>query len=349
MWVNATRTASTGTDRGRASSTLTVAVTGTSGTIGPALLHRLGESSKVSRVIAIGRRPTADMDANPKVEFRVADVREAGAVEEAVAGADVVVHMAFSLYGVIADEATLFDTNVRGTANVAGAAVRTGARRFVYTSSAAVYGGSERPQPLSENAPIRAPSRLFYARHKAQAELVVGERLADSLTEAFVFRPCAIVGPHAAGVLARRLPDGLRRGMQTLARATAALGLRPALPPPAVPLQFVHEDDVAQALAIAIHGDSAGGVYNLAGDGALSGAQTLQVLGIRALPVPRFAVNLSLDALAKVPPLVPASGWPELIHAPIMLDTRRAHRELGWRPRFSSEQALHATRMAIGW
>jgi nucleoside-diphosphate-sugar epimerase len=322
---------------------LTVAVTGASGTIGPSLLSRLSESRQVGRVIALGRHRTPEMEAH---DFRAVDVRDGDAIERAVAGADVVVHMAFALYGLHLGERDLFATNVLGTTNVARAAARAGARRFVYTSSAAVYGTRrEQPEPIREDEPLRPNSRLFYARHKAQAELTVTEALAGSRTDLYMFRPCAIVGPHATGAGGGRVPAPLREAARWSARA----GLRPLLPPPPVPLQYVHEDDVAQAVALAVEGQGRPGTYNLAGEGSLSAAESLRMLGFGPLPVPGRLVAASLRALALVPPLVPAVGWPELVSGSLLVDTGKARRELGWQPRWTSEEALRSTREALGY
>jgi nucleoside-diphosphate-sugar epimerase len=327
---------------------LTVAVTGASGTVGPALLQRLVASEEVEQVRVLGRRRTGDMP--DAVDFRRLDVRDDDAVSHALAGADAVVHMAYALYGVSPGERELFATNVRGTRHVARAAARAGARRFVYLSSAAVYGvHANTPQPLDESAPIRACSRHFYARHKAQTEVVVRRALAGSPTEAYVFRPCGIVGPHAAGATMSRLPDWAPGALAGAGRLLAGLGLRPWVPAPPVALQAVHEDDVAQALALAVGGAGMPGVYNLAGDGVLDGAQAWRLVGLRPLPLPRAFVKAALKTMVALPAPVPAAHWPALITEPILLDTRKARRELGWRPRFDSAGALEATRAALGW
>jgi nucleoside-diphosphate-sugar epimerase len=348
--VTSPATHARGARSGAVQDTLTVAVTGTSGTIGPALLERLAGADGVGRIFALGRRATEEMRRHDKVSFRGADVRDQDALEQALDGADAVVHLAFSLYGVLLGESALFDTNVAGTSNVARAAGRVGARRFVYTSSAAVYGrGGAEDHPLREDAELHAPARLFYARHKAQAEVMVSQELAGSSTEAYVFRPCAIAGPHAAGALASRIPGPLLGAGHAVPAIAAKAGLRPALPAPAVPLQFVHEDDVAQALALAVEGAGPGGIYNLAGDGWLPGPEVIRTLGFRRIPLPGSLIRASLDVLASVPPLLPAFGWPELVHEPLLLDTSKVKRKLGWRPRFGSREALEATRAAIGW
>jgi nucleoside-diphosphate-sugar epimerase len=327
--------------------TLTVAVTGASGTLGPPLLAGLAAEPAVERTLVLGRRR---VEAPAGAEFRPVDVRDRAAVGQALADADVVVHTAFALYGVASREADLFATNVEGTLNVARAAKVAGAQRFVYTSSAAVYGfHADNPQPLGEDVPIRASSHHFYGRHKAQAELLVRRELGGTSTEAYVFRPCAIVGPHAAGGALSVVPDPLPDATRAALAAASRTGLRPALPAPPVPLQFVHEDDVAQALLAAALGRGPAGTYNLAGEGALDGPDVLRVAGLRRLPLPRAAVNSAVRALAAAPPVLPALGWAEVMTAPLILDTTQARTRLGWEPRYSSAEALAATRDALGW
>jgi nucleoside-diphosphate-sugar epimerase len=160
-----------------------------------------------------------------------------------------------------------------------------------------------------------------------------------------MFRPCAVVGPHALGAAGARLPGPVKEAARLVARA----GLRPLLVAPAVPLQYVHEDDVAQAIELAVEGRGSPGVYNLAGDGELGAAESLRLLGLRRLPVPGALVGASLRALRLLPPLVPAVGWPELVAGSLLVDSAKACRELGWRPRWTSAEALEATRRGLGY
>lgn len=326
---------------------LTVAVTGATGTVGAALLPRLLAAADVARVVVLGRR-RPELSAST-LEFRSLDLRAEQPLEDVIDGVDVVIHLACALYGIASREDSLFATNVEGTANLARAATSSGVRRFVYTSSAIVYGPRRHRTPLDERAPISAPSRHFYARHKAQAETVVRAALAGGDIDLFVFRPCAIVGPHAAGAASHGVPRPARAAARHALGLAAHAGLRPAMPAPPVPLQFVHEDDVAAAVLAAALGEGPAGTYNLAGEGALDGAEVLRLLGLRPLPLPGALARGGLRLLARVPPLVPATGWAEVLAGPLILDCDAARTRLGWRPRYSSRAALLDTRHALGW
>lgn len=328
---------------------LTVAVTGATGTAGRGLLPLLEADPAVGRVVAVARREWAPVPAGfSKVEYRRADVRDRQALQAAFREADVVVHLAFSLYGVRQGDAELREVNVGGTLNALEAAAAGGARRFVYTSSAAVYGfGRDRPATVDEEAPVDPEPRHFYSRHKAEAERLLMQRLQEIPAMEWVFlRPCAIVGPHALGAAAHFVPRRLRSSVASLAAILGAAGLRPPVPAPPVPLQFVHESDVGQALHRAVSRDVPSGIYNLAGDGIVDGAEVPRIAGFRRLPVPRAAVRAAVELGARSPYPLPAVGWLQLLTRQLVLDTTRARRELGWEPEFTSRDALAATRPA---
>lgn len=329
----------------------TVAVTGATGTIGRALLPFLESSPRVGRVIGLASRPW-DPRANgfDKVEYRQVDVRDRSAVRRALDGADVVVHLAFSLYGVRQRGATLAEVNVAGSENVLAAARAAGAKRFVYTSSAAVYGfGADRPPRVDEAAPVERESRHFYVRHKARVERALLQRLERSRGLSWaVFRPCAVVGPHAIGAAGHLVPQSVAGAVSALVTVGAAAGLRPPVPAPPVPVQFVHERDVGQALFRAVTTPRTRGIYNLAGRGMVEPAEIPRLLGLRTLPLPRAATRAVVGTAARLPYVSPGLGWAQLLTHPLELDTTRAERRLGWKPEFASAEALAATRRALG-
>ncbi len=327
---------------------LRVAVTGATGTVGTALLAQLAARDDIGAVTAVAsrERPLRRMPAG--VTYVAVDVRDRRGLDRALRGADAVVHLAFSLYGVRRGGRALHDINVGGSANVVAAARAAGARRLVYTSSAVVYGpGPPGRPPIDETAAVRPDERHFYARHKGEVERLLRGPAGSGL-ELVVLRPCAVVGPHAFGAAAHGLPRPLP-GVADLGRAAFGAGLlRPWVVGPGVPLQFVHEADVAAAIVAALVGDDVAGTYNLAGDGALDGGEVVRALGLRSLPVPAAAVRAATRLLAAAPvPPVPAGQWPWLLTYPLLLDTTAARTRLGWRPRHDSVAALVSLRAAL--
>src|SRR5690349_1070796 len=99
------------------SATLTVAVTGPTGTFGFGLLPLLEGDPRITRVVGIARRPFVPGDHGwTKLDYRRGDVRDRAALELAFTGADVVVHLAFMITG-NAPRATIREINVDGTLN----------------------------------------------------------------------------------------------------------------------------------------------------------------------------------------------------------------------------------------
>jgi UDP-glucose 4-epimerase len=323
---------------------LSVAVSGPTGEIGRAFLAELERAPQVGRVIGMARRPF-DPAAHgwEKVSYWRGDVLDRDAVEGLVAGADVVVHLAFVI---VAGGGESREVNLTGSRNVFEAAVAAGARRLVYTSSVAAYGFHPgAPQPLSEDAPARGTGRHPYSAHKAEVEAELAKALAGSDTEAYVFRPCIVAGPDAPRLVelvpllavGRRLPKALGRA---LGRVPA---LRPVLPDPGVPFQLVHHDDVAAALRAAALGEGEPGTYNLAAPGELTISDLAHELGWHALPVPGPAVGAAAEAVARLPFLPRQAAWIEAVRRPLLVDPSRAERKLGWSPRHGARETLRQT------
>jgi nucleoside-diphosphate-sugar epimerase len=116
----------------------------------------------------------------------------------------------------------------------------------------------------------------------------------------------------------------------------------PALVPP-VPLQFVHEDDLGQALLRCVLGAGPPGAYNIAADGILSTADVAREFGLFPLPLPSGPARLAARAVAALPFLPPAAQWVEAASHPAIMDTAKAKQDLGWTPRFTALEALRDT------
>jgi nucleoside-diphosphate-sugar epimerase len=320
---------------------LTLAVTGPTGTFGFGLMPLLEADEGVERVVGIARRPF-DPAAHgwTKLAYRQGDVRDRVALRDAFEGADVVVHLAFMITGNAAGRETIRAINVDGTLNAFAAAADAGATRFVYPSSVAAYGfDRDNPIGLSEEWPVRGAAHLFYAQEKAEIEqLLAREAALHPALDLYVLRPPIVLGPHSVGAKTV-LPGPLEpvgRALAAVARLPVAL---PAIVPP-LPLQFVHEEDVGDALMRCIASAGPPGAYNIAGDGVLTAVEVARELGRAVLPLPGRPVQAAARLFAAVPFVPPAAEWAEAMSHPAIMDTGKARRELGWRPRHSGLEAL---------
>jgi nucleoside-diphosphate-sugar epimerase len=324
------------------SSGLTVAVTGPTGTFGFGLMPLLQNDDRVEKIVGIARRPfDPDEHGWTKMEYRRGDVRDEAALKEAFTGADVVVHLAFLIVG--GNKETTRAINVDGTLNVFRAAAAADVDRFVYASSVAAYGfHSDNPVGMTEDWPTRPAERLFYAQEKAELEaLLQDEAAAHPDLALYLLRPPIVLGPHTVG--AKELPGPFgplsRRLNGRLPRMPIPF---PALVPN-LPVQFIHEDDVGQALLQCVVAAGPPGAYNIAGDGVLSFVDVAREAGLRPIAVPAAPTQLAARALAKVPFLPSFASWVEAMSHPAVMDTSRAKTELGWTPRYTGLEALRDT------
>jgi nucleoside-diphosphate-sugar epimerase len=326
---------------------LQVAVTGPTGTFGFGLIPLLQESPRVSRIIGIARRPfDPAVHGWSKMTYRQGDVRDPEALREAFGDCDVVVHLAFMITG-NANAKTIRAINVDGTLNVFRAAREAGAERFVYASSVAAYGfHSDNPVGMTEEWPVRPAAHLFYAREKAEIEQLLGEESDRAPKPAlYLVRPPIVLGPNAVGAKGT-LPAPVAGVGRRLLDALTHLPVPVPIFAPAVPVQFIHEHDVGQALLRCVLGDGPPGAYNIAADDVLTGADVVRELGLAPVPVPSrlvYGTARAAAALPRPPFTPPAAEWVEAFSHPAIMDTTKAKQELGWKPEYTAIEALRAT------
>ncbi len=316
---------------------LVVAVTGPTGTLGFGLTPLLEADERVARIVGIARRP---FDPNEhgwtKMEYRRGDVRDPGALAAAFAGADVVVHLAFLIVG--GSGAASHAINVEGTLNAFRAAVASGARRFVYTSSVSAYGfHDDNPVPMTEEWPTRPADLLAYAQEKAELEaLLVEEAQAHPELELYLLRPPIVLGPHAVG--AKSLGPGPLTGLAQALMQAAGTVHAPVVVPD-VQVQFIHESDVGRALLQCVVAAGPPGAYNVAADDVLTMADVAREVGVLPLPLPAVLTRTAAKVAMRLP-LPAVAQWVEVLTHPAIMDTARAKVELGWTPTYTARESV---------
>jgi UDP-glucose 4-epimerase len=319
---------------------LTVAITGPTGDIGRALVHALERSRAIGEIRGMARRPIDPEYGFKRLEYRQGNVLDEGDVERFVAGADVVVHLAFIILGSHEETRSI---NLEGSRNVFRAAIACGAKRLVYASSVAAYGfHTDNPQPLTEDVPPRGTSEFYYSAQKAELEGLLAGLTEGVDIDTYIFRPCIVAGPDALLMvdnipyvrISEQLPGAVRRLFDVVPM------LKPVIPDPGVPYQLVHHDDVATAIRAAIQGRGEPGVYNLAGDGELTISELASEMGYYAVPVPELAVDATAAITARLPFMPPEAAWIQAFRVPAIMDTGKARKQLGWRPKHSGRDAL---------
>ncbi|MDT5198931.1 MAG: UDP-glucose 4-epimerase [Mycobacterium sp.] len=319
---------------------LTVAVTGPTGEIGISTVDALERDPAVDRVIGMARRPF-DPDAHgwTKTSYRQGDILDRQAVDAFVADADVVIHLAFIVLGTREESQRV---NVAGTRNVFEATVAAERpRRLVYTSSVAAYGyHSDNPVPLTEQTPVRGSAEHYYSEQKAACEAVLAETTDGTSLEVFVLRPCIVAGPKATA-LADAMPwNSLPAALRSATKAVSVL--KPPFPDPGTPMQLIHHDDVAAAIALTASTSAPAGIYNIAGDGEVSLSDVATALGARPVRVPAVTATIASAVIARLPFLPSSTEWLHATRTSVVMDIGKAKSVLGWAPRYTAAETLQA-------
>jgi len=173
-----------------------VLITGGAGFIGSHLTEHLlaaGNSVRVLDNLSTGKRE--NLPAHPQLEFVLGDIRDKQLVTETAHGMDAIVHLAAvaSVQASVDDPTGTHETNFDGTLYLLEAARKENIRRFLYASSAAVYGDNTR-LPLIEDEILNPLSP--YAADKLAGEYYLRFYHAKFGIETTAFRFFNIFGPR---------------------------------------------------------------------------------------------------------------------------------------------------------
>ncbi|HTV11893.1 MAG TPA: NAD-dependent epimerase/dehydratase family protein [Acidimicrobiales bacterium] len=294
----------------------TVLLTGAAGDLGRRVTALLVGLPFVERVLAVDVAPLAALATS--VEVHTFDLAGLGAQDELAAlgkGAATVVHLAWQPEG---------DRNLDLLRNVLDAADAIEPAQFVHLSSATVYGAwPDNPVPITEEVAPRPNPELAYAVEKRAAEVMV-ERWAWDHPEVAVvlLRPACTVGS-----VGQPLYQALARSKRPHAGAEGRV------------VQYLHIDDLATAVVHAFE-QGLSGTFNVAPDegmreelaGALAGGSATVPFAGRA----RSSLAALRWRLWRRGAPSGARAYAEHSWAVAADKLRRT----GWRPEYSSEQAL---------
>jgi nucleoside-diphosphate-sugar epimerase len=203
--------------RTRAGGLVKALVTGGGGFLGRRVVELLVEEGAEVRSFARGRYPEVEALG---VECVQGDLCNPADVERAVAGCDVVFHVA-AVPGVWGKRETFWSINVDGTRNVLAAMQKAGVGRLVYTGTPSVVGYETDIENGSNDLPYVDRHLSIYPESKAAAEKLVLAANGPGLATV-ALRPHLIFGPRdnhllteiSARAVAGKLPmvgDGTNR------------------------------------------------------------------------------------------------------------------------------------------
>lgn len=306
-------------------------VLGATGNVGTSVVEALAADPQVESITGVARRQPGW--SAPRTRWSRADVEHDDLVS-LLAGADVVIHLAWKFQPSWRPEVT-WNTNVLGSIRVFQAAADARVPALVYASSVGAYSPGPKDSSVDESWPTDGWPAASYTREKAYLERVLDTFERDNPGMRVVRLRTGFIFKRESASQQRRLFAGpLVPG--TLIRP----GLIPFVPSlPGLRLQALHAADAGQAYRLAALRDVRG-AFNVAAEPVVDAAMLARQLGARVVDVPAQPARALLSVGWRLH-LVPAS--PNLFDAALRLpimDTTRARSELGWSPRYTSEDAV---------
>lgn len=204
-------------------------VTGGGGFLGKAIVKRL--LNRGERVRSFSRSAYPELAALGVEQFQ-GELSDPDAVSRAVAGCDIVYHVAAKA-GVWGPYEDFYRANVLGTRHVIDACRGHAIQRLVYTSSPSVVFDGTDMEGVDESVPYPDHYEASYPQTKAEAEQLVLQANTPQLATV-ALRPHLIWGPEDNHLVPRILARGAQGALRRL-------GTRPCL------VDTIYIDNAAQA------------------------------------------------------------------------------------------------------
>jgi nucleoside-diphosphate-sugar epimerase len=215
-------------------------------------------------------------------------------------------------------------TNTEGTLVLASAAAAAGVKRFVFVSTAKVYGEG-RAKPYLETD--RPEPKDAYARSKLEAERGLAEIAARTGLEIVILRPPLVYGP------------GVKANFLSLLRLVDR-----GLPLPLGGIRnkrsFVSTTNLGSAIVLSLsHVEAPGKVFNVTDGEDLSTPQLIRRMAValgrpaRLVPVPGFLMGPALTLLGR-------RATYRRVASSLTLDSTSIRKTLDWRPPQTTDAGL---------
>jgi dihydroflavonol-4-reductase len=305
------------------------AVTGAAGFVGSAVVRQLLDAGFAVRALVRRSSPRANLT-GLGVDVREADMRDQDGMTKALAGTEVLFHVAADYRLWAPDSQDIIQNNLNGTRATLEAALAVGIRRVIYTSSVATLKVDPHTIAATEEMALSPDSAIgAYKRSKVLAERLVEQLVLERGLDAVIVNPSTPIGPRDI----RPTPTG-RVIVQ------AARGKIPAFVDTG--LNLVGVDDVARGHLLALARGKTGERYILGGEN-----RTLQeLLTAVAARVNRQPPRLRLPRAPLVPLAWLAEGIAQITKREpfvtrdalkmsanrMFFSSAKAERELGYAP-----------------
>ncbi|MHA1270677.1 MAG: NAD-dependent epimerase/dehydratase family protein [Candidatus Helarchaeota archaeon] len=305
-----------------------IAITGINSGLGKILVPKLQKDPEIKKIIGID---ITEYNGNrDKIEFIKMDIRDYDGLKSVLKDVDVLIHLAFIVISNnLPSLNEIYDININGSIRVFKASIRNNIRKIIHISSQAAYGHvPEVPDIVTEEDPLLGlrTTNFYYSHTKALLE-----KYLDKLEQKYNilvtrFRPPIIVGNHFSV------------NFQSL-KFISKIVFIPDTKKPTL-IQFIHEDDLTDAIILAIKNDYPG-VFNIAAEPIDYYKYIKQKYQIKNnILIPKCIINFLIISSKIVKPLSKYIGWIQAALYNSKLNTDKIRNVFNWTPRFSTQDCI---------
>ncbi len=174
-----------------------ILITGGTGFLGAYIIKILVENGYKVRAIRRNNSKLPFFIASEilaQVDWVSGDILDVVSLEEAMEGADAVIHAAAMVSFSGKEKENMYHINVEGTANVVNTAIEKNIKRFIHISSVAALGRTSNGETVDEQREWQdTKTNTNYAISKHKAEIEVWRGMAEGLPAA-ILNPSTIIG-----------------------------------------------------------------------------------------------------------------------------------------------------------
>ena len=297
-------------------------VTGGSGYFGSLLIDKLLDNKWECKNLDIN-----DFYGSKEVEFIKGDIRDVTILDKVCQGVDVVFHNVAQVP--LAKNKKLFNSvNINGTTNLLKSCLKNNVEKVIYTSSSAIYG-VPKVNPVTEE--MTPTAQEAYGKAKLIGENKCIEYASKGL-EVVIIRPRTIMGHGRLGIF-QILFEWIANGHNI-----PVLGTGDNI------YQFIHSDDLADAIILSADSKIRTGIYNCGAERYGSMREVLENLCdyantksiVKSVPHTFARMGMNISSILGISPL---GGYHSLMYGESMyFDITKAKNELGWNPKFSNNE-----------
>jgi UDP-glucose 4-epimerase len=301
-----------------------VLITGIAGGQGRLLTRRLREKFEVC-----GADKVPWEGAPRGVDVHVVDIRKKK-FEDVIRTEmpSAIVHLGFVRH-FQGDQGERYDVNVRGTKHLLDHCVNHGVQSLVVVSSSYCYGAApENPYYMDEDSPLAASRSYPEIR-----DLVEVDTLASAFLWRYphirtcVLRPVNVLGHYVHSMIGRYLREP---------RVPTVMGFDPMM-------QFIHEEDVSDAIALALE-RGLQGVFNVTGPGEVPLHTAIAETGGTAISLPEPLMRPMFERLFNWGFLGYPAGALDYLKYPVTVSGERFLEATNFRPLFGLEEIFQSVR-----